>query len=277
MCKDGTADDDYPETPNCEDNGAGYVMGGQGGLLDDKEERLSAKLSVAQRVKAAGHHVIKAGIDIEDNRAVVQRGYSGDAYYTNYLNRQIDTFRYVDLDADGTDICGYELDAGGAYDDDRPIPCSYLRGYEAVTGQTINWSAYLQDSWSVLPNVTFNYGVRYEEQRLRYAEHLRGTFDPATQQEIGKNALVLQNMWAPRLGFVYDWTKEGRSKVYGNVGRFFESVPMRINERSFGGETTYRQAHRSDKCGDVVPELGGPSGAGRGRRCETTSPLDAGG
>src|SRR5262249_14710158 len=44
---------------------------------------------------------------------------------------------------------------------------------------------------------------------------------------------------APRVGFIYDWTKEGRSKIYASWGRFYESIPMDINERSFGGESTY--------------------------------------
>jgi hypothetical protein len=48
-------------------------------------------------------------------------------------------------------------------------------------------------------------------------------------------------MFAPRIGLLYDWTKEGRSKLYAHWGRFYESIPMDINDRSFGGETNFQQ------------------------------------
>ena len=51
--------------------------------------------------------------------------------------------------------------------------------------------------------------------------------------------------WAPRVGLLYDWTKEGRSKIYAHWGRFYESIPMDINDRSFGGEVTYEQLFAS--------------------------------
>ena len=38
------------------------------------------------------------------------------------------------------------------------------------------------------------------------------------------------------VGVLYDWTQEGRSKIYANWGRFYESIPMDINNRAFGGE-----------------------------------------
>jgi hypothetical protein len=51
---------------------------------------------------------------------------------------------------------------------------------------------------------------------------------------------------APRR--LYDWTREGRSKAYGHWGRFYESIPMDINSRSFGGEATYRQQFAAASC-----------------------------
>ena len=58
--------------------------------------------------------------------------------------------------------------------------CDYLGGTPGspgtqVAGNTFNWSAYLRDSWQIQPNLTLNVGLRYEEQRLRYAELPRRT------------------------------------------------------------------------------------------------------
>ncbi|MCX5742054.1 MAG: hypothetical protein NT062_06120, partial [Proteobacteria bacterium] len=42
---------------------------------------------------------------------------------------------------------------------------------------------------------------------------------------------------APRLGFIFDPTSEGKAKIFGHWGRFYENVPMDLNVRAFGGET----------------------------------------
>ena len=145
--------------------------------------------------------------------------------------------------------------------------CAYLSGIPGspgttVGGKTFNVAAYLRDSWQIQPNLTLNLGLRYESQRLRYADFLQGTTDPATMQTLGKNAIVLDNMWAPRIGLLYDWTKEGRSKIYAHWGRFYESIPMDINDRELGGEVLYRQMFASGNCGMSDPAIGGPNGKG---------------
>jgi hypothetical protein len=257
----GLPDDDYPLIPNCPDDGFGYAIGGIGALQDDTEERRSLKLAGSHRVRAAGHHVLKAGADVEDNRATVPRHFTGDAFYTVFLQNQltaprIEANRYVTIDALGDNQCGFAEGPDGSPDPDQPIRCDYLSGAGPVTGHTVNWSAFVQDSWSIRPNFTLNAGLRYEEQRLRYAKELQNSIDPITGDNLGKNALVMNNMWAPRLGVIYDPTKQGRSKMYGHWGRFYESIPMRINERSFGGETFLQSIYDIGQCGDPDPTKG---------------------
>ena len=41
---------------------------------------------------------------------------------------------------------------------------------------------------------------------------------------------------APRIGFVWDPTNTGRSKVFAQYGRFYQSVPLNINVHAFGNE-----------------------------------------
>jgi len=87
---------------------------------------------------------------------------------------------------------------------------------------TKNLSFYVQDSWKVVRNFTLNLGVRWEQQRV-----------------IGRNdveAFKLDKNWAPRIGFIWDVTGDGKSKLYANYGRFYENIPQDINIRAFGGE-----------------------------------------
>ncbi|KAB2907387.1 MAG: TonB-dependent receptor plug domain-containing protein [Kofleriaceae bacterium] len=269
-CTDNAAGDLYPLIENCPDLvGHGYSVGGLGSVIDDRDNRYSAKLALTQRVKAMGSHEIKAGVDVDDNRLSEPRTYTGGVFFQNFQDRsQIYTNRFVQVAPVMTDdpkfdeVCPHT--PAGAM---QPVqqPCRYIgqtgEGSQ-VQGQTVNWSAYVRDSWQIRPNLTFNAGLRYEEQRLRYAEYLRDDIDISTNQPFGKNAMSMTNMWAPRLGLLYDWTKEGRSKIYGHWGRFYESIPMNINSRSFAGEVFYRQVYDYDQCGDMVPGYGSPSGNG---------------
>ncbi len=269
-CTDNAQGDPYALIENCPDAiGHGYTVGGIGAVIDDKDSRVSAKLSLTQRVKAAGSHEIKAGMDVEDNRLTEPRTYTGGVYFENYQDRsEIYTNRFIQVGpVGGTDpkfdtVCPHT--PTGAM---QPVnqPCRYIGQSgegSTIVGQTINWSAYLRDSWQIRPNLTFNAGLRYEEQRLRYAEYLRDEVDALTAQPLGANAMSLTNMWAPRLGLLYDWTKEGRSKIYGHWGRFYESIPMNINSRSFAGEVAYRQVYDAADCGAAIPGYGSPSGNG---------------
>ena len=290
-CTDGGANDPYPLIENCADDGAGYVIGGPGGIGKTVEDRRSIKVGVTQRFKALGSHELKAGGDLEDNLYRNDRVYSGGGIVFNYLlgaNSQVRTLRWVQLAPENTmddrfdNLCRTPDDSGLGGGGTVELQCDYLGGNigdpgTVVKGKTFNWSVYLRDSWQIKPNLTVNAGVRYEEQRLRYAEQLCAEareagvpcIDPLTDREIGKNAMTLQGMFAPRVGILYDWTKEGRSKIYGHWGRFYESIPLDINDRSFGGEVLYDQlwsANTSNpaenQCGDANPNIGGVDGNG---------------
>ena len=275
-CADNTPNDPYPLITNCPDNGVGYSIGGPGGLVHNKEDRKSAQISITQRVKALGNHEIKAGADIQDDSLTEMRLLSGGYAIQNLVgNSEIDIQRWVQLAPPNTDVT---TAAGMRFDNTcrdsttkKTYQCDFLQGTIGYPGtqvdsSTLNWSAYVRDSWQVLPNFTINAGLRYEQQHLRYTKELQNTQDPLTLEHLGQDALDLSGMWAPRIGATYDWTKEGKSKLYGHWGRFYESVPQDINSRSFGGEVFYNQrfstAATGNQCGSTDPKIGGPGGQG---------------
>jgi len=278
---DGGTADPYPGIQNCPMDSVPYVIGGPGSITNDIEQRRSAKLGITQRVKAAGSHEFKAGIDVENNLSDKSRLYSGGAFLQNFVDSNaVIVTRWVQLRGRADDPNVMEE---GRFDNHCRTPdpdsgitgmgtldfvCDYLGGElgspgTQVTGNTLNWSAYLRDSWQIQPNLTLNVGLRYEEQRLRYSSELQNEVDPLTGVQLGKNAMTLTGMFAPRIGILYDWTKEGRSKVYGHWGRFYESIPMDINDRSFGGESNFQQVftNATVTCGGGRdPNIGGPNG-----------------
>ncbi|HEY6035747.1 MAG TPA: TonB-dependent receptor [Kofleriaceae bacterium] len=272
-CHDGGPNDPYPLISNCPITS--YAIGGPGAIQHDREERRAGRISLTQRVKRAGTHEIKAGLDLEDNTKELARLNSGGAQITNDLNGGIvQVARWVQLAGPGEmdprfdQKCSTPNDGAGgsvAGAGSKTFTCSYLGGTVGspgtqVAGQTINWAGYLRDSWQPIPNLTLNLGIRYEEQSLKYAQGLRGTIDPLTGNLIGDTALDLKGNWAPRLGITYDPTHEGRAKLYGAWGRFYESIPMDINDRSFGGEVNDLQQFTAKNCGATDPTLGGVNG-----------------
>jgi outer membrane receptor protein involved in Fe transport len=283
-CSDGPGDP-YPQVTNCPMDTRYYFVGGPGSLVHDIEQRLAAKVNATQRVKLLGNHELKAGVDVENNRSDKARLYSGGAFIQNFVRQNdIRVTRWVQLKGrTGSELANANMDPRFDNTCVTPDPfvvsstptaaeflCDYLGGTRdspgtQLSGSTLNWAAFLRDSWQILPNLTLNAGVRYEEQRLRYAGFLQHTVDALTQRTLGKNAMTLQNMWAPRIGAIYDWTQEGRSKIYASWGRFYESIPMDINDRSFGGEVQYVQDFSSmgPACGTMADaRIGGKNGTG---------------
>ena len=275
-CFDGVPNtsDPYPFITNCPMSVRSYWVGGPGSLYKDTEQRIAARLGFTQRVKAGGTHEIKAGIDFEDNVTRHTRSLSGGAYMLNSVNTQVDVVRWVqittpdNMDPRFDQACNTPAPPT---DPDAPTSykCDYLPGNPGALGTTIegntfNWSAYLRDSWQIRPNLTLNLGVRIEEQRLRYAGFLQDQINPFSGDRHGKNALELKGQVAPRVGILYDWTKEGRSKLYGHWGRFYESIPMEINDYNFGMPVLYVQSYTPGRClgaGQMPdPRIGGPNG-----------------
>ncbi len=273
--------DPYPNIVNCPMTSESYSIGGPGAIAHDREDRMAARLALTQRGHLYGSHEIKAGIDIENNTKETARLFSGGAFIQNFVGSgTVQVTRWVQLaptddkDPRFDEVCTTpDMTAGGSTGGSasKSFACDYLSGIVGapgtqVLGQTLDWAAFLRDSWQVRSNVTLNAGIRYEEQKLRYARGLRDKLDPLTGNRIGKTAMDLRGNFAPRLGAIWDPTEVGKSKLFVAWGRFFEAIPMDINDRSFGGEVSYQQTFNANSstrpCGAADPNLGGANGLG---------------
>lgn len=102
---------------------------------------------------------------------------------------------------------------------------------------------YFQDDWKATRRLTLNLGVRYELPLSYYDKQDRmASFQPGRQSEVypGAPANLLfpgdggvpratiqtdRNNFAPRFGFAYDVTSDGRSSLRGGYGIFYDAVP----------------------------------------------------
>lgn len=199
-----------------------YALGGAGFLQRSLLDRYQGKVVGTYLLNALGHHVFKAGFDYEQMRYDNTKAYSGSVLYRQNPSH------------------------GRTWTDFRQF--GYLEGPDQAviqaTQQAVSTShtvgAFLQDSWQVLDLFTLNVGLRWDQQTL-----------VGSDNEV---ALTLGNQWSPRVGVIYDFTQEGRSKVFANYARFYESVPLDMVDRQFPGE---RQV-QAVRTAAPNPETGAP-------------------
>jgi outer membrane receptor protein involved in Fe transport len=90
---------------------------------------------------------------------------------------------------------------------------------------------FVQDQWRVGDRLIVNPGIRYEQ------ETLNGTL---------VTGFSLKNNWAPRIGAAYDVLGDGRTKIYGNYGRYYARVPNDLAARSLSADDSISRADYFD-------------------------------
>jgi len=84
-------------------------------------------------------------------------------------------------------------------------------------------SFYVQDDWKASKNIQFNLGLRWDYQQ---------TYGSDTKYFSLNN--FVDNA-QPRLGFIWDFTGEGRGKIFANFAKFVETpIPLDLNVRAGG-------------------------------------------
>ncbi|MCP3957998.1 MAG: TonB-dependent receptor, partial [bacterium] len=108
----------------------------------------------------------------------------------------------------------------------------------SVGVKTENDAIYFQDTWRPTSNLTLNLGVRWETQQLFNRD--------------GEVSADIDDNIAPRVGFTWDPTKSGRAKIFAHYGLYYETIPMDIAIRSFGGEISIFTYNVSTSPADVA-------------------------
>ena len=125
---------------------------------------------------------------------------------------------------------------------------------------------YGQDAWRIRPNFTLNFGLRWESQYfsepdtsnsqltnlVRNAVFPLGTVDPTVIPDQTKQ-------FAPRLGFAWDPTNDGKTVIRGYGGIYYARTPLLTmagpinNFRTPPGDVTLQISGFTNNCAGGVP------------------------
>ena len=173
----------------------------------DEYIRDYAAIDATYFVNAGGEHQFKLGFQTEKISNDVQSGYNADRVI------HYGGLAYGDLQGNVH---------SGPYGIIRLLNISTLGEVSSR-----NNALFIQDNWRVRPNLTLNFGVRAEHERVPNFGSA-GVENPI-EFKYGEKL-------APRLGFTYDPFSDGKTKIYGSWGKFYDVMKYEMPRGSFGGD-----------------------------------------
>ncbi|MEX1368205.1 MAG: TonB-dependent receptor, partial [Nannocystaceae bacterium] len=244
-----------------------WRSGGIGQYGTDRSRRAEGSAALTHFLVAAGSHQLKYGVAFEHLQRRRVARYSGSNARDFYGNCDAlglggdggewcfdpATRDYVVADGERVDNHRYLVVDGASPDRVESFGFGRVRkelgqlraiataegagarvpGYDETLSAN-SYASFVQDKWSLMSNLLISAGVRWELQDLR--------------DVLGDRAVLIGDSVAPRLGVVYDWTDEGRSRLYASYGWFFQPVPMQLGARTFGGLVNVRRSYRDSQC-----------------------------
>lgn len=177
----------------------GAFEGGFGEYISYEGRRFSARIAGTLFLAS---HTLKGGFEYEDSGL--------DPYRT------------------GNSGHGVILDFGSTADEQCLVAsfgCRYWTIFlDDVGGATVKGrvpTLFAQDSWEIVPELRFNYGIRWT-----------GEYLIDSNGDVGQS---ITDEWQPRLAFVLQPGEPGAQKLTGSWGRFYQRMPLRLVSNFYNG------------------------------------------
>jgi len=182
----------------------------------DQQTRAYFQADSTWYASMAGQHQVKVGLQVDRLGNDVLRGNARpvvrmfwDTPLTSGTPIQRGPFGYYEVRSNGVDPSKGIITEGNVH--------------------STNVGLFAQDSWTINNRLTVNAGVRTEREEV--PAYTTGPDIPDFGIKFG-----FGDKLAPRLGFAYDVSGNGRTKVFGSWGVFYDIFKLELPRGSFGGD-----------------------------------------
>lgn len=197
--------------------------------LDTTDERDAFRLDLIYQL---GNHTLRAGYDYEENISDTNVIYEGGAYY-----------RYSNATPGST------FNGGVVPDGVTEVARERFYSVQGKFKEKLS-ALYIEDQWQVTDRLLLSLGLRNE------------TLENFNRD--GEEFLDFGSQLTPRFGFSFDLLGDGRTKLFGNAGRYTMPIATNTNIRFAGGEYFTEQYYVLDGVNiDGTPILGAAIGGRR--------------
>ena len=106
-----------------------------------------------------------------------------------------------------------------------------INDYGTVGSATgVNHGFFAQDTWTIGKGLTINVGMRVER------EYLPAENQPASQKITQPINFGWGDKVAPRIGAAWDVFKNGKMKIFGGYGEYYDQMKLNVAISSYGGQ-----------------------------------------
>ena len=178
----------------------------------DTTKKATFDLTYNHSFNAAGSHRLKGGYGLQHVTNDVNTAYPGgfvDIFWNTPTGPRLFTSSVSGVGSGGGTYGYYAVNN---------------RGTAGKAGADIH-SLFVQDSWTATPQLTLNLGLRTEREII-----------PSFREGINAFEFSMKDKLAPRLGATYDVRSDGKFKVYGSWGRYYDWTKYELPRGSYGGD-----------------------------------------
>jgi hypothetical protein len=195
----------------------------------DQQKRFQLQYDTTFFFSGAGEHQLKAGIQMDQiglDQLTGEQGNRLQIRWNQALSGQRGPYGY------------YQVRSNGPF----PNQGFITQGDVSVT----NMGLFVQDSWTIGRKLTLNLGLRTENEHVpTFVPDDPSVPEYAVEWGFGKKL-------APRVGFAWDVQGDGKTKVYGSWGVFYDIFKLELPLGSFGGQKWLEYYYSLDS-GDLTP------------------------
>lgn len=176
--------------------------------VKDISIRTNYEGDVAYSFNGGGRHSLKGGYQRQSIFNDLLKGYTERVYL--YYGRQLNNNpNWTTIATPTAGAIGH----GAVY-----------RYGERGQGSNLNQAIYIQDNWQIMNRLTLNLGVRIEKEALPSFNGFDAPFSFGWGDKV-----------APRIGGAFDLFGDGKTKIFGSYGKFYDRLKFKMAQGSFGG------------------------------------------